>query len=110
MNKLVDGQLNDEEVNILSNLKNLVQKEIEKLEMESALESEELADDQLILELMIRYSKRDEIYVDEEQDLEEFDEEENNPEATGIDDNLDNTTKLYLKKIRLAFIPFIKKE
>jgi len=50
----------------------------------------------------------DEIFAMDEYNMEE--DEENNQDASAVDIDLVTTTKLYIQKIRLSFIPQLKKE
>ena len=50
----------------------------------------------------------DEIFARDEYNMEE--DEENNQDASAVDIDLVTTTKLYIQKIRLSFIPQLKKE
>ena len=92
----------------MTDFTNRIQEQIELQEREKANELEDLADDQLLLDLIKSHAKRDEIFAADEIDMEE--DEENNQDASAVDDDLDTTTKLYIQKIRSAFIPYLKKE
>ena len=85
-----------------------IQEQIELLAMEKTMELEDLADDQLLLDLIKSHARRDEIFAGDEFDMEE--DEENIQDASAVDIDLDTTTKLYIQKIRLSFIPWLKKE
>ena len=85
-----------------------IEKEIRLLEKESVLEQEELEDDMIILNLMKRHAQRDDIFPNEE-DPPEKEELEYDEDTNKIDDEkIDSTTKIYLKKIKSGFIPWLK--
>ena len=103
------GLLSEEETQVLEKFSKDIEKEIRLLEKESVLEQEELEDDMIILNLMKRHAQRDDIFPNEE-DPPEKEELEYDEDTNKIDDEkIDSTTKIYLKKIKSGFIPWLKK-
>ena len=104
------GLLDQEEFAVFKKFSKQVEEEIRSLEEDAAKEKEELHDDRILINVMIRHAQRDEIFPNEE-DLDK-DDIEDDEELNYLEDKdvkIDSTTKLYIKKIRSGFIPWLKK-